>query len=291
MSGAGGWRLGAFALVFLIMAGWELVEPWRAGATRRSRRWPTNFALAAIDAVLVRLVLPVGAIGVAWLAAQRGWGLLPLLPIPGWAAALLAVLALDLAIYGQHVAFHAVPWLWRLHRVHHADEHMDASTGVRFHPVEALLSLGWKIVAIVLLGASPSAVFVFELLLNLSSLFNHGNVSLPRWLEPLARWLVVTPGMHRVHHSCERAEHDSNFGFNLPWWDRLFGTYRAEAEAGDQIRFGLAELWAQPTDSLPWALGAPFGRAPADFERAERANPPPDLAPPARAGLEERARR
>lgn len=288
MSGAGGWRLGAFALVFLIMAGWELVEPWRAGATRRSRRWPTNFALAAIDALLVRLVLPVGAIGVAWLTARHGWGLLPLLLIPGWVSGLLAVLALDLAIYGQHVAFHAVPWLWRLHRVHHADEHMDASTGVRFHPVEALLSLGWKVLAIVVLGASPAAVFAFELLLNLSSLFNHGNVSLPGWLEPLARWLVVTPGMHRVHHSCERVEHDSNFGFNLPWWDRLFGTYRAEAAAGDQMRFGLAELSAQPTDSLPWALGVPFGRAPAEFERASSA---PGLAPPAGAGAVERARR
>lgn len=255
------WRLAAFLLAFVLMAAWELVGPWRAVTARRARRWTTHLLLAAVDATVVRLVLPIGAVGVAWVAAQHGWGLLPRLSLPAWGADVLAIIALDLAIYGQHVAFHAVPWLWRLHRVHHADEHLDASTGVRFHPGEALVSLGWKLLVIVILGPSPAAVLVFELVLNLSSLFNHGNVSLPRRLESPARWLIVTPAMHRVHHSCERPEHDSNFGFNLPWWDRLFGTYRAQAVAGDQIRFGLPDSTGEPTASFVWALGFPFKRA------------------------------
>ncbi len=259
ITAGGAWRLVAFVLAFVVMAGWELVAPWRAMA-RRAPRWRTNLGLAVLDAVAVRLVLPVGAVGVALFAAQRGWGLFPRLPLPAWVAGTLAVLILDLAIYAQHAVFHAVPWLWRFHRVHHADEHLDASTGVRFHPGEAILSLAWKAAVILALGASASAVFAFELLLNLSSLFNHGNVALPRRLEPLARWLLVTPAMHRIHHSTDRTDHDSNFGFSLPWWDRLFGTYRGEAVAGEQMHFGLTETAGEPTDSLPWALRRPFAR-------------------------------
>lgn len=260
-------RLCAFVCGFVLMAVWELVGPWRAVAVRRARRWTTHLALAALGALVVRVVLPAGAVGVAWVAERQGWGVLRLFPLPAWGANLVALLALDLAIYGQHALFHFVPWLWRFHRIHHADEHLDASTGVRFHPGEALMSVGWKAAVIVILGAAPTAVFVFEVVLNLSSLFNHGNVSLPRRLEPFARWLVVTPAMHRIHHSSARAEHDSNFGFSFPWWDRIFGTYRARAAAGEQIRFGLAELSGEPTVSLAWSLGAPFAAPVASFNR------------------------
>lgn len=267
LASASVWRLVAFLLAFLAMAAWELVAPWRSARAVRARRWPTHLVLALLDAAVVRVVLPMGAIGVAWTFAGRGWGLLGILSPPGWLAVPLAVIALDLAIYGQHVIFHKVPWLWRLHRVHHADEHLDSSTGVRFHPIEALLSLAWKALVIILLGAAPAAVFIFELVLNLSSLFNHGNVGLPNRLEPVARWVLVTPAMHRVHHSRARREQDSNFGFNLPWWDRWFGTYRAEAAAGDRIRFGVAEADGEPTDSLAWVLGFPFADRPGDEEQ------------------------
>lgn len=272
-------RLGTFAVAFVVMAGWELVTPWRA-RIRRRRRWRTNLLLAALDAALVRLALPMGAIGVAFVAGDRGWGILPRLPLPGWATLACAVVALDLAIYVQHVAFHAVPWLWRLHRVHHADEHLDVSTGVRFHPAEALLSLAWKALVIVALGASPEAVFLFELILNTSSLFNHGNVNLPRRVERWVRWLVVTPAMHRIHHSRLRIDADSNFGFNFTWWDRVFGTHRDEAVAGEELRFGVADLAGEPS-SLRWVLRLPFVGEPPKHARASSSSAklvPPDAA-------------
>ena len=269
------WRLVAFFVAFLVIAGWEFLAPWRAARSRRSRRWPTHLALAALDAAVVRLALPMGAVGLASACAAWHVGLLRVLSVPPWVGFTAALVGLDLAIYAQHVVFHKLPWLWRLHRVHHADEHLDASTGVRFHPAEALLSLAWKGVVIAALGAPLAAVFAFELLLNLSSLFNHGNVALPRWLEPNARWLLVTPAMHRVHHSQARAEQDSNFGFNLAWWDRIFGTYRAEAAAGTQMRFGLAEAAGEATDSLPWALGFPFT---ASARPSSRSQPPQSSA-------------
>jgi sterol desaturase/sphingolipid hydroxylase (fatty acid hydroxylase superfamily) len=179
-------------------------------------------------------LVPVTAVGVALIAAEKGWGLFPLLGLPAWAAILLGVIVLDLVIYAQHVVFHHVPVLWRLHRMHHADLDIDVTTGVRFHPLEILISLGIKIATVAVLGVPAPAVLIFEVLLNATSMFNHSNVALPRWLEPAARWVVVTPQMHQVHHSIVRAETDSNFGFNLPWWDRLFGTYRAEAAAGEE---------------------------------------------------------
>ena len=227
-------RVGGAAAVFVLMVLWEWLAPRRRLTAGRRPRWPGNLGILMIDIVAVRLLVPTAAVGVALIAAERGWGLLPLLGLPGWAAIVAGVVALDLVIYGQHVVFHHVPMLWRLHRMHHADLDIDVTTGVRFHPLEILLSLAIKMAAVAALGVPALAVLIFEVLLNATSMFNHSNVALPPLLEPIARWLVVTPQMHQVHHSIERAETDSNFGFNLPWWDRLFGTYRAEPASGEQ---------------------------------------------------------
>lgn len=227
-------RVGCYAAVFAGMAFWEWFAPRRRLTAGRRPRWPGNLGILAIDIIAVRLLVPTAAVGVAVIAATRGWGLFAALGLPGWAAIPLGVIALDLVIYTQHVVFHHVPLLWRLHRMHHADLDIDVTTGVRFHPLEILLSLAIKMAAVVTLGVPAPAVLIFEVLLNATSMFNHSNVALPLWLEPIARWIVVTPQMHQVHHSIERAETDSNFGFNLPWWDRLFGTYRAKPAAGEE---------------------------------------------------------
>jgi len=227
-------RVGGAALVFAAMALWEWRAPRRALAIGRSPRWPGNLGILAIDIVAVRLLVPTAAVGVALLASDRGWGLLNLIGVSSWAAILIGAVVLDLVIYIQHVVFHHVPMLWRLHRMHHADLDIDVTTGVRFHPLEILLSLAIKMAAVAVLGVPAVAVLIFEVLLNATSMFNHSNVALPPWIEPIVRWIVVTPQMHQIHHSIERAETDSNFGFNLPWWDRLFGTYRAKPAAGVQ---------------------------------------------------------
>ncbi|HEY1473639.1 MAG TPA: sterol desaturase family protein [Pseudolabrys sp.] len=227
-------RVGCFAAVFAAMILWEWLAPRRRLTVGRAPRWPGNLGILAIDIIAVRLLVPTAAVGMALIAAASGWGLSPLLGLPAWAAIPIGVIALDLVIYAQHVVFHHVPALWRLHRMHHADLDIDVTTGVRFHPLEILISLAIKMAAVVALGVPALAVLIFEVLLNATSMFNHSNVALPPRLEPIARWLVVTPQMHQVHHSIERAETDSNFGFNLPWWDRLFGTYRANPAAGEQ---------------------------------------------------------
>ncbi|MGD9885042.1 MAG: sterol desaturase family protein [Reyranella sp.] len=225
-------RVGMFAVVFASMALWELLAPRRDQAIGRLRRWPANLGIVVLDTLLVRLVFPTAAVGVAVVADARGWGLLPALDAPPWLAVVAAVIALDLAIYLQHVLFHAVPVLWRLHRMHHADLEFDVTTGLRFHPIEIVLSMAIKLGVVAALGAPAVAVLIFEVLLNATSMFNHGNVRLPLPLDRRLRWLVVTPDMHRVHHSILPAETNSNFGFNLAWWDRLFGTYRAQPQAG-----------------------------------------------------------
>jgi sterol desaturase/sphingolipid hydroxylase (fatty acid hydroxylase superfamily) len=227
-------RLGCFAAVFVAMALWEWFAPRRHLAAGRRPRWPGNLGILAIDIVAVRLLVPTAAVGVALIAAARGWGLFNLLGLPTWATIVFGVVALDLVIYTQHVVFHYVPLLWRLHRMHHADLDIDVTTGVRFHPLEIMLSLAIKMAAVLALGVPALTVLIFEVLLNATSMFNHSNVALPPRLDAIARWIVVTPQMHQVHHSIERAETDSNFGFNLPWWDRLFGTYRAKPSAGEQ---------------------------------------------------------
>lgn len=227
-------RVGCYAAVFAAMALWEWSAPRRRLTVGRRLRWPGNLGILAIDIVAVRLLVPTAAVGVALIAAAHGWGLFNMLGLPAWAAIPVGVIVLDLVIYTQHVVFHHVPLLWRLHRMHHADLDIDVTTGVRFHPLEILLSLAIKMAAVVVLGVPAPAVLIFEVLLNATSMFNHSNVVLPPRLDLVARWIVVTPQMHQVHHSIERAETDSNFGFNLPWWDRLFGTYRAQPAAGEQ---------------------------------------------------------
>jgi sterol desaturase/sphingolipid hydroxylase (fatty acid hydroxylase superfamily) len=228
-----GIRIGAAAVVFAALALWEMLAPRRKLTTGRRPRWPGNLGIWAVDSVVLRLLGPLTVVGAALFAADKGWGLFILLGLPYWAALVAGVIALDLVIYCQHVVFHHVPWLWRLHRMHHADLDIDVTTGVRFHPLEIVLSLAIKMAAVIALGVPAEGVVIFEVLLNATSMFNHSNVALPPRLERVVRWIVVTPQMHQVHHSIAREETDSNFGFNLPWWDRLFGTYRAEPKAGE----------------------------------------------------------
>jgi sterol desaturase/sphingolipid hydroxylase (fatty acid hydroxylase superfamily) len=252
-------RVGGSALVFATMALWEWLAPRRALTVGRRPRWPGNLGILAVDIVAVRLLVPTAAVGVALIAGSRGWGLFNLVGLPSWAAIVIGVIALDLVIYTQHVVFHHVPALWRLHRMHHADLDIDVTTGVRFHPLEILLSLAIKMAAVVALGVPAIAVLMFEVLLNATSMFNHSNVALPPRLEPIARWLVVTPQMHQVHHSIERSETDSNFGFNLPWWDRLFGTYRGKPAAGEQgIVIGLPIFRDVAESTIMRLLTQPF---------------------------------
>ena len=226
------WRLGAYCAVFAILAGWEVLGPRRSLRVGRKPRWPSNLGILVVDAVLVRLLIPVAAVSAALFAERHGMGLFHILGLPFWLRALLGFVLLDLVIYGQHFAFHHIPMLWRLHRMHHTDLDVDVTTGVRFHPFEILISMLIKIAVVLVAGIPPLAVLVFEIVLNATSMFNHANVSLAPWLDRVIRWLVVTPDMHRVHHSILRDETDSNFGFNLPWWDYIFGTYRAEPRAG-----------------------------------------------------------
>jgi sterol desaturase/sphingolipid hydroxylase (fatty acid hydroxylase superfamily) len=226
-------RLGAFVLVFVLLAAGEALVPRRSRAVTRRWRWPTNITLVVLNTVLVRTALPVTAVGMAVIAEQRGWGLLHAAgPLPTVLAVGVAVLLLDLAIYLQHVLFHAVPVLWRLHRMHHADIDVDVTTGSRFHPGELLLSMLVKFASISALGASPLAVLSFEVLLNIGSMFDHANLRLPLGADRVLRLFVVTPDMHRVHHSAVPVEANTNFGFTFPWWDYLCGTYRAQPGAG-----------------------------------------------------------
>ncbi len=225
-------RLGAFLGILVVMAGWEALAPRRPRSVSRWLRWPSNLGIVVLNTVVLRLAIPVTAIGVAALGEHNGWGVLNLVALPGWMRIVAAVLVLDVAVYFQHAVFHAVPALWRLHRMHHADVDFDVTTGARFHPIEILLSMGLKLAVVAALGAPPIAVLVFEVALNATAMFNHGNVGLPAWLDRMLRWIVVTPDMHRVHHSVVPRETNSNFGFNLPWWDRLFGTYCAEPTGG-----------------------------------------------------------
>jgi sterol desaturase/sphingolipid hydroxylase (fatty acid hydroxylase superfamily) len=253
-------RLFAFVAVLAVMASWEILAPRRSRSLSRRQRWPANLGIVALNTLIVRLPLPAAAVGVALTAESHSWGLLHHAGIPAWAALVAGIVLLDLAIYLQHVMFHAVPALWRLHRMHHADLDIDVTTGARFHPVEIVLSIFIKFAVIVALGVPPAAVVLFEVLLNATSLFNHSNVRMPAALDRTLRWVVVTPDMHRVHHSIERDETDSNFGFNLSLWDRLFRTYRAQPRAGhDGMTIGIANF-RDPAEceSLLGMLAIPF---------------------------------
>jgi len=236
-------RLAAFASVFTLMALWEFLAPRREQAIGRATRWPSNLGVVILDIALVRILFPTTAVGLAFYAEAKGFGLFNAWAVASWIAIVVSVVILDLVIYLQHVLFHAVPALWRLHRMHHADLEFDLTTGARFHPIEILLSMLIKLTFIGALGAPAVAVLVFEVLLNATAMFNHSNVRLPAPVDRVLRWLVVTPDMHRVHHSVVVRETNSNFGFNLPWWDQLFGTYRAQPEAGHEgMTIGVKEF-------------------------------------------------
>ena len=227
-------RLGFFVGTFALVALGELLAPRRALTVSKTVRWVSNLGLVVLNTVLLRLLFPLAAVGMAAFGTANGWGLLNHFQVPGWIAIPAAVIAMDLGIWLQHVMVHAVPALWRLHQVHHADLDHDLTTGARFHPIEIGLSMLIKFATITVLGPPVLAVAIFETLLNATAMFNHGNIRLPSALDRALRWFVVTPDMHRVHHSIEDEETNSNFGFNLPWWDRLFGTYRAQPRAGHE---------------------------------------------------------
>ena len=252
-------RLGFFAGILVAVALWEVFAPRQALSHSRLTRWPSNLGIVALNTLVLRVVFPIAAVAMAWLAAEHDWGVFNLLDLPYWLAVALSVVLLDLAIYLQHVMVHAVPLLWRLHRMHHADLDYDVTTGARFHPIEIMLSMGIKLTVVILLGAPPLAVLIFEVVLNATAMFNHGNVRVPSDIDRLLRWFVVTPDMHRVHHSVAPEETNSNFGFNLPWWDRMFGTYRDQPAAGHEgMTIGIEQFRDRKYLRLDWLLVQPF---------------------------------
>jgi sterol desaturase/sphingolipid hydroxylase (fatty acid hydroxylase superfamily) len=268
-------RLGTSGGVFVAMAMWELLTPRRPQAIGRNRRWPNNLGVVAVDVLLVRILLPITAVGLALFAEAHGFGLFNMIALPTWVSIIVSVILLDLAIYLQHVLFHAVPALWRLHRMHHADLEFDVTTGLRFHPVEILLSTGIKLAVVAALGTPAAAVLIFEFLLNATSMFNHSNIRIAPQIDRILRWFVVTPDMHRVHHSILRRETNSNFGFNLPWWDRLLGTYRAQPAAGhDAMTIGIEQFRDPRELGLDRMLLQPFrgeaGRYPLGMREADQ---------------------
>lgn len=274
-----GVRVVCFVTVFAAMTVWEIIAPRRELTIRRPGRWASNLGLVFLNSLLLRLLAPLGAAGVALAADRLGWGLFNAVAVPRWFAVVASVVLLDFAIYLQHVMFHAVPLFWRLHMVHHADLDFDVTTGVRFHTLEILLSFGIKAAVILLLGPPAVAVLVFEVLLNGTSMFNHSNIRMPLWLDRMLRWVVVTPDMHRVHHSWYRQETNSNFGFNHPWWDRLLGTYRDQPVDGhDAMTVGLSQLRdEQKVERLPWMLRLPFTRDLGDYPLNRAASPPASI--------------
>ena len=252
-------RFGAFLGVFAICALWEAWRPKRPRVLTRGRRWTTNIGLVVLDTLVVRLLFPAAAVGAALDAASNGWGLFNALDWPVWLEVLAAVVILDFAIWLQHVIFHQVPMLWRYHMVHHADEEMDVTTGFRFHPVEIAASMLIKIALVYALGVAAVAVVIFEVLLSVAALWSHSNMRLSPGIERVVRWFVVTPDMHRSHHSVERREHDTNYGFFLSVWDRLSGFYTETPEGGHQgVAIGLKPWREGQSASLPWALALPF---------------------------------
>lgn len=253
-------RFGFFTCVLLVMSLWELAFPRRPLTVTKFPRWASNLCLVALNIIVLRLLIPITAVAAATLADSCGWGLLHLIDWPPWMEVVIAVFAFDLAIYSQHVMFHTVPVLWRLHMVHHADLDFDVTTGLRFHTLEILISALIKLALVAVIGPPALAVMSFEVLLNVTAMFNHSNIQMPAWLDRLLRWWVVTPDMHRVHHSILRSEANSNFGFNLPWWDFLFGTYRAQPAMGHEgMTIGITSLRDERlVDRLPEMLLLPF---------------------------------
>jgi len=252
-------RIASYLSVLVLMAVWEFVAPYRPSTVSKICRWGGNLTIVALNTVIARLLFSGGAVSVAVMAQERSWGLLSLVEGPVWLETAMAILALDFIIYWQHRLFHVVPLFWRFHMMHHSDLDLDVTSGVRFHPVEIVLSLAVKAVAVMTLGASPFAVMIFEVVLNATSLFNHSNVAIPQRLDRLLRRVVVTPDMHRIHHSANVRETNSNYGFNVPWWDRLFRTYCHEPALGHLgMTIGLEHLGTRACMNLLLMLRFPF---------------------------------
>ena len=252
-------RLGAFLGIFLIVAVWELIAPRRALTVSKVVRWYSNLGVTIINAFLLRWFFPILAVGMANLAQKQHWGLLNHIDIPFWLIVVFSVILLDLFIYLQHVMFHVVPIFWRLHRMHHTDLNIDVTTGMRFHPIEIILSMVVKLLVVISLGIPPVAVIFFEVLLNVMAMFNHGNIYIPDKTDRTLRWLIVTPDMHRIHHSVDPKETNSNYGFNLSVWDRLFGTYRKQPKKGQiDMDIGIEIFRDAKFLNLYWLLIQPF---------------------------------
>ncbi len=275
MSHEGTVRIAFFFGILIIMAVWEVLLPRRALTVSKILRWVSNIGIVVLYTVALRIVFPILAIDLAIIAAQRGWGLLNNISMPGWMSVVAGVFTLDLVIYLQHIMFHTLPVLWRLHMMHHADLDIDATTGLRFHPIEIFISMGIKLAAIAAFGPPVLAVLIFEIILNATAMFNHSNVYLPLKFDAFLRLLVVTPDMHRVHHSVTIRETNSNFGFNFPWWDRLFGTYRPQPAAGHTgMTIGLAQLRDAQWQNLFRMLILPFVGDPGQYAINNRGREP-----------------
>jgi sterol desaturase/sphingolipid hydroxylase (fatty acid hydroxylase superfamily) len=256
-------RLGFFAGVFLVVSILEIFMPRRTRTNRRSHRWFANLTLVALNPISVRLLFPVLPVGLAAIAAERNWGLLNNVSLPLWLEMVIGVLALDLAVYLQHVLHHAIPLLWRLHMIHHCDLDFDLTTGVRFHPIEIVVSMTFKLAAVIIVGPPALAVLIFEVALNALSMFNHSNIHIPTRLDGAIRSLLVTPDMHRVHHSVIISETNSNYGFCLSWWDRLLGTYTDQPDAGHlEMTIGLSQFRDSAKLNLANLLILPFREGP-----------------------------
>ena len=247
-------RLGAFLGIFILMAVWEVVTPRPILSTSKRFRWVNNLAILSLNPISLHLIFPILPISLAMIAEQRLWGLLNQTDLSYGFEIITGLFVLDFILYIQHALFHAFPTLWRLHMVHHTDLDFDVTTGVRFHPIEIILSMGIKLTAVIALGPSPLAVLIFEVVLNGTSMFNHSNIYLPSKVDRMLRLFVVTPEMHRVHHSVIIQETNSNFGFSFPWWDRMFGTYRPQPSKGHlDMVIGLAQ-YREPKHLNLWQL-------------------------------------
>ncbi len=260
-------RLSFFFGMFAIIAVWEIHAPRRKLTVSKGVRWVNNLSLIFLNSFILRFLFPTAAVGVALVAQQKGWGLLNTYQMSFWSALVISVIAMDFVIYLQHVMVHAIPVLWRLHRVHHADLDYDVTTGARFHTIEIILSMLIKSATIMVLGPPLIAVVIFEVLLNATAMFNHGNIYIPEKVDRILRLFVVTPDMHRVHHSVKASLANSNFGFSFPWWDRIFGTYLAQPEEGHvQMKLGI-EDFRDPiqVNYLPGMLLMPLAKHYGDY--------------------------
>ena len=252
-------RLIAFAGLFALFALTEALKPRRRLTVSKANRWFTNLAIVVLDSLIVRLIFPAAAVGVAFWASASGFGLFNLLDAPFWITVIVSFVVLDFAVWLSHVLSHKIPLFWRFHRMHHADRDIDVTTAIRFHPIEIILSMVWKACWVVVIGAPAAAVIIFETVLNGTAMFNHSNTKLSPLMDKILRSFVVTPDMHRVHHSTITTETDSNYGFNLPWWDKLFGTYVDQPALGhEKMQIGLSEWQDERPTRLGWSLSVPF---------------------------------